>query len=52
MAFRFLWIASITLPPSPRQRLANIYPWFFPLWVLINACRCGFIQVAKKQQKQ
>ncbi|MBD3709631.1 hypothetical protein IE996_21570 [Klebsiella pneumoniae] len=36
----------------PRQRLANIYPWFFPLWVLINVCRCGFIQVAKKQQKQ
>ncbi|EPW8889005.1 hypothetical protein ACWQQK_002981 [Klebsiella pneumoniae] len=36
----------------PRQRLANNLSWFFPLWVLINACRCGFIQVAKKQQKQ
>ncbi|WPI15411.1 hypothetical protein R8541_25775 [Klebsiella pneumoniae] len=51
MAFRFLWIASITLPPSPASDW-RIFSWFFPLWVLINACRCGFIQVAKKQQKQ
>ncbi len=43
-----LWIASITLRP-PRQRLANIYP-VLPLWVLINACRCGFIQVAKNSK--
>ncbi|EPN7016851.1 hypothetical protein [Klebsiella pneumoniae] len=51
MAFRFLWIASITLPPSPASDW-RIFILFFPLWVLINACRCGFIQVAKKQQKQ
>ncbi|MBD3702368.1 hypothetical protein IE986_18375 [Klebsiella pneumoniae] len=35
-------------PPATGEYLS----WFFPLWVLINVCRCGFIQVAKKQQKQ
>ncbi|MBO1997794.1 hypothetical protein J4730_26015 [Klebsiella pneumoniae] len=28
----------------------RIFIWFFPLWVLINACRCGFIQVAKNSK--
>ncbi|EOZ0912345.1 TPA: hypothetical protein QH822_002621 [Klebsiella quasipneumoniae subsp. similipneumoniae] len=51
MAFRFFIATSITLPPSPASDWRRL-SWFFPLWVLKIAFRSGFIQVAKKQQKQ
>ncbi|ENO7553436.1 hypothetical protein ACB478_005092 [Klebsiella quasipneumoniae] len=51
VAFRFFSATSITLPPSPASDWRRL-SWFFPLWVLKIAFRSGFIQVAKKQQKQ
>ena len=47
----FFIATSITLPPSPASDWRRL-SWFFPLRVLKIAFRSGFIQVAKKQQKQ
>jgi hypothetical protein len=50
VAFRFLSIHQSLCRP-PRQRLATII-LVLPAVGLKIAFRCGFIQVAKKQQKQ